>query len=180
MHFCLKKMKKMKNSLYKLLEITFLLSIMLPTSALASWDTCFETAGLYYGIDPTLLKAIAIKESDMKSDAFNENRGINGSYDVGVMQINSAHHKKLEDDYSLSLDNIKQPCQNIVLGAWILAHCINVFGNNWEAVGCYNAGTAKSKRQKEKRSSYAEKVIVIYERISIADNRVQQYTWRVP
>lgn len=139
-----------------------------------SLDACFDDAGLHYGVSPLLLKAIAYQESSLRPEAFNQNRDKTGSVDVGLMQINSVHHKKLEDDFSLSLDQINQPCQNIILGAWVLAHCIHVFGNNWEAVGCYNAGTARTEIQRTRRARYASKILAIYDRIASVE-RVQPH-----
>lgn len=154
----------------KLFVILFCFAIMRAAPVWsASWEACFDDAGAHYGISPLLLKAIAYQESSMRPDAFNQNRDKASSVDVGLMQINSAHHIQLEDDFSLSLDQIKQPCQNIILGAWVLAHCIHVFGNNWEAVGCYNAGTARTEKQRTRRAHYANKILAIYDQLAAAE-----------
>ncbi len=108
---------------------------------------CFEEAGGMYGVSPRLLWAIAKVESDFNPDAINQNR--NGSYDVGLMQINSWWEKRLGNDLWKSLKN---PCQNVKVGAWVLAQCIQRFGRTWKGIGCYNASSD------EKRVKYAEKV----------------------
>jgi hypothetical protein len=95
---------------------------------------CFEDAGKQYGIHYRLLESIAGIESNMNPKAFNINR--NSSFDVGLMQINSFWIKIL----GLNKDElISNPCYNVMVGANILKRCINRYGFNWEAVGCYNA-----------------------------------------
>lgn len=100
-----------------------------------------------YGVSPMLLYAIAKVESNFNPKAINRNT--NGSYDYGVMQINSSHYKTLGHEKWMSLSD---PCTNVKVGAWVLAQCIKKYGNTWEAVGCYNA------MSKEKRKNYAWKV----------------------
>jgi len=64
------------------------------------------------------------------------NRNRNGSFDMGIMQINSNWIKTLE----LNPDElVKNPCYNVMTGARILRKCIDKHGYTWEAVGCYNA-----------------------------------------
>lgn len=48
---------------------------------------CFEEAAAYHHVDPWLLMSIAYVESGFDSHATNVNK--NGSYDTGLMQINS-------------------------------------------------------------------------------------------
>ncbi len=108
---------------------------------------CFEEAGGMYGVSPRLLWAIAKVESDFNPDAINRNR--NGSYDVGLMQINSWWEKRLGNDLWKSLKN---PCQNVKVGAWVLAQCIQRFGRTWKGIGCYNTSNDA------KRAKYAKKV----------------------
>lgn len=111
---------------------------------------CFIDAGEKYKIHPNLLWAIAKVESNFNYTAINRNA--NGSYDIGIMQINSSwlpvlrKHGLYDDRY------IWEPCYNIHVGAWILAQCIQRYGYTWEAVGCYNAVTPS------KRVKYSKKV----------------------
>ena len=108
---------------------------------------CFEEAGRLYNISPQLLWSIAKVESNFQPEALNWNR--NGTYDFGVMQINSAWRTSLgEERWNILGD----PCMNIKVGAWILAQCIARHGYTWKAVGCYNAAS------RNKRDAYARKV----------------------
>jgi len=54
---------------------------------------CFEEAGSQYGISPQLLWSIAKTESNFNPRAINRNS--NGTYDYGLMQINSSWAKRL-------------------------------------------------------------------------------------
>ena len=68
---------------------------------------CFEKAGSKYQINPDLLRAIAIVESNLNPEAINYNK--NGSYDYGLMQINSTTWQKTLD---YRWDYISDPCYN--------------------------------------------------------------------
>jgi soluble lytic murein transglycosylase-like protein len=120
------------------------LGCLLTTNATAF---CFEEAGSTYGISPLLLWGIANVESSLDPQAINKNT--NGSYDYGVMQINSSWYRTLGAE---TWNKLSDPCTNVRVGAWVLAQCIQKYGYNWEAVGCYNSGNP------ERRKSYAKKV----------------------
>lgn len=94
---------------------------------------CFEEAGLEYGISPELLWAIAKTESAFNARAVHYNA--NGSFDYGLMQINSSWYKELGRERWMHLND---GCYNVKVGAWILDQCIRRYGYTWAAVGCYN------------------------------------------
>lgn len=111
---------------------------------------CFINAGEKYKIHPNLLWAIAKVESNFNYSAINRNS--NGTYDIGIMQINSSWIPVLKK-YGLRDESyLWEPCYNIYVGAWILAQCIQKYGYTWNAVGCYNAVSL------EKRVKYSKKV----------------------
>jgi soluble lytic murein transglycosylase-like protein len=132
-----------------------LLSTMLLISSRAS--ACWEEIGSKYGIHPSLLYAIAKTESNFNPKAFNRNK--NGSYDIGIMQINSGWLPTLKK-HGITEKQLYEPCVNIDVGAWILAQSIQRVGNSWEAVGAYNASSAHL------RLKYASKVYKNWQEIS--------------
>jgi len=107
-------------------------SVVLVPSLLLSF--CFEEAGAEYGVSPQLLWAIAKNESGFNPHAINYNS--NGSFDFGLMQINSSWYDKLGYDRWMLLGDA---CYNTRTGAWILSQCMSRYGNTWDAVGCYNS-----------------------------------------
>jgi soluble lytic murein transglycosylase-like protein len=138
-----------------------LLILLLPL--FSAHATCWENAGARYGIEPELLQAIAIVESNGNEAAMNKNR--NGSLDVGLMQINSIHFEALRKFSISQKDLITDPCQSVMAGAWILAGQIQRFGYNWDAVGAYNAGSANTPKRRALRQQYIKKVAPHYIRL---------------
>jgi len=110
---------------------------------------CWEEAAQRYGVNVYLLYAIAKTESNLNPSAINRNK--NGSYDVGLMQINSSWFPILRK-YGINEEQLYQPCVSIHVGAWILAQNVRSLGYSWEAVGAYNA------RHPVRRAQYALKV----------------------
>ncbi|MEO5358534.1 MAG: lytic transglycosylase domain-containing protein [Nitrospirae bacterium YQR-1] len=95
---------------------------------------CFEEAGRSFGINPRLLYSIAEVESGLNQQARGIN--INNTEDIGLMQVNSSWISKLSFDRERLFSD---SCYNVRAGARILSGCINTYGYNWKAVGCYNA-----------------------------------------
>lgn len=120
---------------------------------------CFVDAGQTYRVDPLLLKAIAIQESHLNPYAFNGHNA-NQTYDIGLMQINSSHFKKLARYHIEPRRLYSDPCLSVHVAAWILAGNFYHHGYNWNSVGGYNAGFA-DKRQRQ-RTYYANKIKKIY------------------
>jgi soluble lytic murein transglycosylase-like protein len=124
-----------------------LLTLLLQLGAPEVKAFCFEEAGQQYRISPQLLESIARTESNLKPQAINRN--VNGSVDYGLMQINSSWVRL----FGISSDDLlSDACYNAKIGAWILRQCMDRYGYNWNAVGCYNAAS------KAKRARYAWKV----------------------
>lgn len=110
---------------------------------------CFNEASAYYGLSTDLLGAIAKVESGFNPHAMNRNK--NGSYDIGMMQVNSGWLPALRK-YGITEQSLWDPCTNVFVGAWILAQNVHRLGYSWDAVGAYNAATPW------KRNSYAWKI----------------------
>jgi soluble lytic murein transglycosylase-like protein len=127
---------------------------------------CFRDAGDRYAISPALLRAIAEVESGLDPTAVNVNA--NGSTDIGLMQINSWWFSALER-YGITPRDLRDPCLNIGVGAWILAGNFRQYGYGWRAVGAYNAVTGTDPLTERRRDDYAIKV---YERLSCGSGRL--------
>lgn len=96
---------------------------------------CFNYAGERFGVSPKLLYAVAKVESGFNPYAID--RDSNGSYDYGVMQINSIWYKEIGLKQWL---NLKHVCFNIQVGAWIMSQCQERYSNTLQAIACYHSG----------------------------------------
>ncbi|MHB9331377.1 lytic transglycosylase domain-containing protein [Phytobacter ursingii] len=123
---------------------------------------CFKDAAYRFQIDHLLLIAIAQVESEMNPGAigYNRKKGVVVSEDLGLMQINSSWLPALAQMGITRYDLLQKPCQNIYVGAWILARNISANGVNWESVGAYNAGFKGANAPF--RMKYAKKVYEKY------------------
>lgn len=143
--------------------LVFLLCISVGSSNPAA-AFCFEEAGNRYGISPQLLYAISKGESSFNPLAINRNT--NGTYDYGLMQINSSWEPTLRK-LGIPWNSLADPCTNIMVGAWVLSQCIQDYGYTWPAVGCYNSRTPS------KRDQYAAKVARIIKHVQSLTQSVQ-------
>ena len=132
-----------------MIKIKTLFFLLLSLNCVA--ENYFVEAGKKYGIDPQLLWAIAKTESQLNPNALNQNNK-NGSYDIGIMQINSIHLNKLWTKYGISEDDLYNPRLNIHIGAKILKDCLNKHNNNLiNGITCYNV--------RIENNPYGEKVL---------------------
>ena len=121
---------------------------------------CWSDAERLYGVPSHLLYAVARAESDLQPGAVNlTHRDRTGTYDIGLMQINSSHLPKLAT-LGISESDLLEPCTNIKVGAWLLAESFARRGLSWDAVGAYNAACTQLKGDvcAAARSRYAWRV----------------------
>ena len=114
-----------------------------------SYVQCFYTSSQKYGVPVDLMMAIAQTESSFKHQVTGK---LGYGADHGLMQINDYWIPTLMKKFGISLNDIYNPCTNIEVAAWILAHNFVQHGTTWRAVGAYNAVT------EWKREVYIKKV----------------------
>jgi soluble lytic murein transglycosylase-like protein len=131
--------QQIRRMVMQRVSIILCVLLTLPSTALAF---CFEEAGQQYGISPAILWTIAKEESNFDHTAVNLNK--NGTYDFGLMQINSWWANILGPE---TWSELGEPCYNVKVGAWILSRCIQEHGRTWEAIGCYHS---RGERRKKK------------------------------
>jgi soluble lytic murein transglycosylase-like protein len=136
-----------------------LLALLCSTLA-APVHACWDEAGRRHGVSPHLLYAIARVESSLQPGAMNRSHlARTGTYDIGLMQINSGHLRTLAR-HGIAERDLIEPCTNIDVAAWLLADLFARHGVTWEAVGAYNAACAQLRgtQCQAARSRYAWKV----------------------
>ncbi|MBP2169736.1 soluble lytic murein transglycosylase-like protein [Erwinia toletana] len=148
----------------------FLCFLSLWAMQLPAQATCWQEAGQRYGIEPELLHAIAIVESNLQSSARNQNR--DGSYDIGLMQINSRHLPLLRNFQISESALLDDPCLSVMTGAWVLAGFMRRYGYSWEAVGAYNAGNGSDRGHLRQR--YIQRVHPHYARLKKESRTAEQ------
>lgn len=137
-----------------------ILGLVLLLCSSARGEACWEQAAQRYGVSAQLLYAIARVESGLNPVAINRSHHARtGSYDIGLMQINSSHLPTLAR-YGIGERDLHEPCTNIHVGAWLLADSFSRHGPTWDAVGAYNAACTRLRGSacQSARATYARRV----------------------
>lgn len=130
-----------------MLRWTWLVAGLLASNWPGLVSACWEEASARYQINPKLLYAIAKCESGLRPTVVNRSQSMRtGTYDIGLMQINSSNLRQLET-YGITENQLYDACTSIQIGAWILADKFRKYGFTWEAVGAYNAACTERKGQ---------------------------------
>ncbi|MGX2041837.1 lytic transglycosylase domain-containing protein [Methylocaldum sp. MU1018] len=141
------------------------------------YDSIFAEAGQKYGIDPAILKAIAVHESHLNPDATNVNQ--NGSGDYGIMQLNSQGAGA-----GLSREQLMDPRTNIMTGSKFFAGLVKKYGYT-EALKRYNgSGPAAERYRKEMMETLGRAGIDIHDplpaehRARTGADKISMHTFR--
>jgi soluble lytic murein transglycosylase-like protein len=102
----------------------------------ASAQACTNWASSRYEVPAELLQAIAQVESSTNPRAFNRN--VDGTHDIGLMQINSRWLRTLHQ-HGLTENDLWDPCVNTLVAAWILSENFRLWGPTYRALGAYHS-----------------------------------------
>lgn len=139
-------------------RILLVLGLIVNTVLANDLNRCFSEAAARYNIPPALLVAIAKVESGFRPWVMNINhngqsvRVINPktyeeavyyltylhqngyNYDVGIGQINVSNIRR----FGINPVSLLDPCNNLMVSAYILRENINRYGFTWDAIWRYN------------------------------------------
>lgn len=115
---------------------------------------CIQEAAVFHGVNADVLRAILIVESGGRPLALNRNR--NGTYDIGIAQINSIHLQELAR-YGIRAEHLFDECIAAFVAGWHYARQVRAFGNSWQAIGAYHSRTPEH-NQRYQRLVYRELV----------------------
>lgn len=144
----------------RLVHMAAIMTLALSGCTSGNVAACWDEAARVYGVDPWLLYGIAKVESSLDPHALNLGHlQRTGSYDIGLMQINSRNLPALAV-LGIAPEHLWDSCTSIHVGARILREKIDRHGDNWEAVGAYNASCTRLKGAacSKARMDYAWKV----------------------
>lgn len=107
-------------------------------------DACLAAAERRFNLPQGVATAIARVESGLNPAAINRaNR--NGTYDLGLMQINSIHQPRLLRDYGIARVHLYNPCVSAFAGGQVLAKALaRTGGAIVPALSMYNTGRPDS------------------------------------
>ncbi len=99
---------------------------------------CINHAAIIYHVPATIILSVIKKENGKNGDAI---KNKNGTYDYGVLQINSIWLPKLAA-YGYTRHDIQyDACKNIMVGTWIIAQNMASSQSVWTGVANYHSRT---------------------------------------
>lgn len=119
---------------------------------------CINHAAESFHVPATMIVSVIKMEQGWNGAAI---KNKNGTYDLGVMQINSTWLTKLKQ-YGITREQLQyNPCINIEVGTWLLAKGL-ARNEGWRGVGNYHSSTPRFNQR------YRVRVSKIYENIQHA------------
>jgi hypothetical protein len=97
---------------------------------------CIYTAAAVYRVEPAIIASVLSVENGRVGTA---SKNKDGSYDLGVMQINTVWLDKLSQCGYSRHEIQYNACSNVWIGTWILSLKIHKNKNFWAGVGDYNS-----------------------------------------
>jgi soluble lytic murein transglycosylase-like protein len=140
-----------KKMLEKIKLKIFILFLLNQTNLFAI-ENIFKKTGEYFNLNPKILYSIGFTESHLDKYAINKNT--NGTFDIGIMQINTVHLPTLKKKFGIELEDLFEEKTNIFVGAWVLKGCFDKHGQNINTINCYNG--------RLKNNTYYSKVLKNY------------------
>lgn len=101
-------------------------------------ERCIVPAAAYHRVNAFVLRAILRVESGLNPGAVNRNA--NGTFDLGMGQMNSMHFGQLAR-HGIAPAHLLDGCIATYVAAWHLAGIIRQHGNTWASIARYHSAT---------------------------------------
>lgn len=109
-------------------------------------DEMIDDIAIKCGLDPEIIKAIILEESNGDPNAIGDN-----GESIGLMQIQPRWHRVEMEE--LGIVDLFNPQENVILGCTILSKLYEQYGNYTDALSVYNSGNTEDGRE------YAERIL---------------------
>lgn len=122
-------------------------------------EQCIQFNSSHFGVPELAIRAILDVEGGKMCTV---SKNTNGSYDLGLMQINTINLSYIQEEYPrvTASDIACKPCLNITIGTWILSKRISETQDIWKGIGHYHSRTPKFRDRYLKKISDAVSNIV--------------------
>lgn len=105
---------------------------------------CINQAAIIYHVPATLIISVMKQENGKNGEA---SKNKNGTFDYGVMQINSTWLPKIAA-YGYTKEDVQyNACKNVYVGTWILGQSIAEGKDVWLGIGNYHSHTPSHNQQ---------------------------------
>ena len=119
---------------------------------------CINHSATTFQVPAALIVSVIKTEGGWNGAAI---KNKNGTYDLGVMQVNSSWISTLKK-YGITQESLQfNPCTNVHAATWILAKAMST-KEGWQGVGNYHSRTPSHNKR------YREKVRSIYKNVKLA------------
>lgn len=123
--------------------------------------SCINHASTTYHVPVSLILSVMRQENGCNGQAV---KNKNGSYDLGVMQVNTSWLPTLSH-YRYSREDLQfNPCKNVMVATWILATNIAKGDTLWSGTADYHSHTPKY------NTAYLKSIYKNYQKISVVLN----------
>lgn len=122
-------------------------------------EKCVRFNSEYFHVPELAIKAILDVEGGRMCTV---SKNSNGSYDLGLMQINTINLPYIQEQYpDITAEDIAcKPCLNITAGTWLLSQRIREENDVWKGIGHYHSRTPKYRDRYLKKISRSIKKLV--------------------
>jgi hypothetical protein len=147
----------------------------MPALTAQALAACLLMAANTYDVPAAVMIGIMHVEGGRVGQAVGPN--VNGTYDLGPMQVNTRWLPELAKNWKVPVDTARawvrdDGCVNVHVGAWILRRKMDDMGSLWGGIAAYHSATPS------RGGPYANKVIAVMDRKGLVKHDVPTYQYK--